>query len=105
MANASEISELQLFRAQPIPFVFRILSGSLTKAWEVTGGAKAEQSQENENILQDRNLQGQLERHSQCLAWKETHLHFATGNENTEHIYNDEVYQIRVQLNNLSGLC
>lgn len=68
MANASEITELSLFKAKPIPCVFRILSRSLTKTREVTGGAKAEQSQENESILQDRKLSGQIKRHSQCIT-------------------------------------
>lgn len=92
MANASEITELSLFKSKPIPFVFRILSRSLTKTREVTGGEKAEQSQENESILQDRNLYGQIKRHSQCITWKETHLHFAIRNETREHIYDDGVY-------------
>lgn len=48
MANASEITELFLFKAKHIPFMFGVLSRSLTKILEIMGRIKAKWSQEKE---------------------------------------------------------
>lgn len=48
MANASEITELFLFKAKHIPFMFGVLSRSLTKILEIMERIKAKWSQENE---------------------------------------------------------
>lgn len=48
MANASEITELFLFKAKHAPFMFGVLSRSLTEILEMMGRIKAKWSPENE---------------------------------------------------------
>lgn len=57
MANVSEITEISLFKAKHIPFMFGVLSRSLTKILEITGRVTAKPSQENEGkYIGDKNL-------------------------------------------------
>lgn len=63
MANASEITELSLFKAKPIPVVFRFPSRSLTKILDILERMKAQQSQEKENTLRHKHLYGPIKRY------------------------------------------
>jgi hypothetical protein len=64
MANASEITELFLFKPKHIPFMFGVLSRSLTKILEIISRTKAKRSQENEGIRKDKNLYVMMKWHS-----------------------------------------
>lgn len=65
MTNASEITELFLFKAKHIPFMFGVLSRSLTKILEIMGeSSQSGVKRMKESILEDKNLYVLIKQHS-----------------------------------------
>lgn len=109
MANASEITGLFFFKAKHIPFMFGILSRSLTEILDSMGRIKAKWRRANEGkYIGRQNLSTLIKRrsHNARLGTRHTsRLFFAPGNENGDGIYQMmELIRLAVQLKFLSDL-